>query len=187
PSLAGGGLLAGPGLEGAGDLAELIALAGDDPGAALRWGKASGSWEGAGEGGSDAKDGYSVETSSDSDAPRLIPRIIHQTYKSTELPAETASMVASWKRKHPGWEYRFYDDAACLAFVRARFPEYEAAYRALSRDVERSDFFRYMVVLAEGGVYADIDTEARVGLDEVLQAADTLVVGWEADFETPLQ
>ncbi len=51
----------------------------------------------------------------------------------------------SWRRLNPGWEIRFYDDEACLEFVSREFPEYLAAYRALPKHVERSDFFRYMV------------------------------------------
>ena len=50
--------------------------------------------------------------------------------------------------------------------------------------MERSDFFRYLVVLHTGGVYADIDTECRRPLDEFLRTTDTLVVGWEGEFAT---
>lgn len=49
---------------------------------------------------------------------------------------------------NPGWELRFYDDQACLDFVQREFPEYLAAYLALPKQVERSDFFRYMVCAA---------------------------------------
>lgn len=33
---------------------------------------------------------------------------------------------------------------ACLAFVKREFPEYLDAYRGLAKDVERSDFFRWV-------------------------------------------
>lgn len=38
-----------------------------------------------------------------------------------------------------------------------------------------------MVVLRLGGVYADIDVECRQPLDGVIQPADTLLVGWDAE------
>jgi mannosyltransferase OCH1-like enzyme len=38
-----------------------------------------------------------------------------------------------------------------------------------------------MVVLRLGGVYADIDVECRQPLDSVIQPADTLLVGWDAE------
>ena len=109
----------------------------------------------------------------------MIPRIIHQTYKSNAVPDRVRSLMASWTRLNPGWEVRFYDDQMCREFVRTEFPEYYQAYLALPKDVERSDFFRYLIVLHVGGVYADIDCECRAPLDRFLRSADTLVVGWE--------
>ncbi|KAG2453558.1 hypothetical protein HYH02_001777 [Chlamydomonas schloesseri] len=93
--------------------------------------------------------------------------------------------MASWTRVNgPGWQTRFYDDEACTDFVRREFPEYLDAYLSLPKDVERSDFFRYMVVLRLGGVYADIDVELRQPLDSIVTPTDTLVVGWEAEVAT---
>lgn len=51
--------------------------------------------------------------------------------------------------------------------------------------MERSDFFRYMVLLRHGGVYADIDTECRIPVDDIVSDHDTLVVGWENEWATP--
>ena len=124
-------------------------------------------------------------TTKDGDpAPLMIPRIIHQTYKSNAVPDRVRSLMASWTRLNPGWEVRFYDDQMCREFVRTEFPEYYQAYLALPKDVERSDFFRYLIVLHVGGVYADIDCECRAPLDRFLRSADTLVVGWEGEFAT---
>ena len=74
--------------------------------------------------------------------PKLIPKIIHQTYKSMRVPEAMKPFMASWRLKNQDWEIRFYDDAACLSFVQREFPEYLEAYKALPKDVERSDFFR---------------------------------------------
>lgn len=115
-------------------------------------------------------------------APKLIPRIIHQTYKTRQVPAKVRVYMRTWHDANPGWEVRFYDDQDCLEFVKREFPEYLEPYRRLRKDVERTDFFRYMVVLRHGGAYADIDTECRRPLDEVLRSRDTLVAGWENEF-----
>ena len=76
-------------------------------------------------------------------SPKLIPKIIHQTYKSTHLPDSVKPYMQTWRRENEDWEIRFYDDAACLSFVQREFPEYVEAYKALPKDVERSDFFRW--------------------------------------------
>eukprot|EP00218_Dolichomastix_sp_CCMP3274_P014156 CAMPEP_0170135690 /NCGR_PEP_ID=MMETSP0033_2-20121228/2605_1 /TAXON_ID=195969 /ORGANISM="Dolichomastix tenuilepis, Strain CCMP3274" /LENGTH=1019 /DNA_ID=CAMNT_0010371293 /DNA_START=85 /DNA_END=3144 /DNA_ORIENTATION=+ len=116
--------------------------------------------------------------------PMLIPRVLHQTFKSSDVPKRVRSLMQSWRAQNPGWEIRFYDDASCREFVDREFPEYAEAYRRLPKDVERSDFFRYMTVLKNGGVYADVDTECRAPLDAFLYPSDTLVVGWENEFAT---
>uniref|UniRef100_A0A383WPH4 Methyltransferase FkbM domain-containing protein n=1 Tax=Tetradesmus obliquus TaxID=3088 RepID=A0A383WPH4_TETOB len=115
-------------------------------------------------------------------APKLIPRVIHQTYRSTRLPASAKQFMHSWQERNgEAWQVRLYSDEACLNFVRREFPEYFEAYMNLPKEVERADFFRYMVVLRLGGVYADIDVECRQPLDGVIQPADTLLVGWDAE------
>ena len=46
---------------------------------------------------------------------------------------------------------------------------------------------RYMVMLRVGGVYADVDTECRQPMDAVLRANDSMVVGWENEFDSPAE
>ncbi|KAK9806068.1 hypothetical protein WJX72_000034 [[Myrmecia] bisecta] len=117
-------------------------------------------------------------------SPKLIPKLIHQTFKSGSVPASVRPFMQSWRRYNEDWEIRFYDDEACLQFVQREFPEYLDAYRSLPKDVERSDFFRYMVVLRLGGVYADMDTECRKPLNNLIAPRDTMVVGWENEFSS---
>ena len=122
------------------------------------------------------------ELSRPSYRPQLIPRLIHQTFKSVgSLPEKAEQLRKSWKDKNPGWTLHLWDDDECKKFVKAEFPEYINAYTRLPKDVERADFFRYLVVFRLGGVYADIDTESIVSLEKVIRQSDTLVVGWEAE------
>jgi mannosyltransferase OCH1-like enzyme len=41
------------------------------------------------------------------------------------------------------------------------------------------------VVLRLGGVYADLDTECRKPLSDLIQPRDTLIAGWENEFDVP--
>ena len=43
------------------------------------------------------------------------------------------------------------------------------------------------MVLRLGGVYADLDTESRRPLNELIMPRDTLVVGWENEFDRPAE
>lgn len=113
---------------------------------------------------------------------QLIPRVVHQTAKSFDsLSADVNALRQTWVRLNPGWEVKLWDDARCKDFVKQEFPEYFAAYTGLAKNVERADFFRYLVVLRYGGVYADIDTECTQPLDEAIRSDDTLLVGWEGE------
>lgn len=100
-----------------------------------------------------------------------IPKIVHQTWRSTALPSQIAHYCASWKRLNSDIEYRFYDDEACAAFVRAEFPAYASLYEAMPHAVERADFFRYLVLYCFGGLYADVDMECVRPLDRFFALA----------------
>ena len=41
---------------------------------------------------------------------------------------------------------------------------------------------RYMVVLRLGGLYADMDTECKKPLNDLIEPHDTMLVGWENEF-----
>lgn len=113
---------------------------------------------------------------------QLIPRVVHQTAKSLDgLSVDINALRQTWMRLNPAWEVKLWDDAHCKDFVRQEFPEYFAAYTGLAKNVERADFFRYLVVLRYGGVYADIDTECTQPLDDAIRPDDSLLVGWEGE------
>jgi mannosyltransferase OCH1-like enzyme len=80
--------------------------------------------------------------------PKLIPKIFHQTYMTSSVPPAVQPLMESWRIQNPDWNFRFYDDEACLDFVGREFPEYLDAYKGLPKNVERSDFFRYALPAA---------------------------------------
>jgi hypothetical protein len=88
-----------------------------------------------------------------------IPKIIHQTWVSAQLPPSFRAFQETWRGRHSGWEYRFYDDAACRRVVENDFPDLLAIYDGCPHPVQRADIFRYLIVAREGGLYADMDME----------------------------
>eukprot|EP00775_Hariotina_reticulata_P008242 gene8242-8432_t len=118
--------------------------------------------------------------------PKLIPRVVHQTYRSRHVPAAVRQLMRSWQAVNGhNWQVRFYHDEACSTFVRGEFPEYLEAYMSLPKDIERADFFKYMLILRLGGVYADIDVECKQPLDPIIQPSDTLLSGWDTELVQP--
>ena len=84
-----------------------------------------------------------------------IPRVIHQTYKTNDLPTEISEVVQRLKDMNPTFEYRFYNDKDCVDFIRENYDE-ETLNLYLSINPNygsaKSDFFRYLLMYKVGGV-----------------------------------
>ena len=87
----------------------------------------------------------------------MIPQIIHQTYKNTELPQMYRVCQESVRKLHPHFEYRFYTDEDMDRIVRTEAPEYYEAFCALPRMIMKIDMFRYFLMYLHGGLYVDMD------------------------------
>jgi len=97
-----------------------------------------------------------------------IPQRTIQTGRSRQLsPIERAARV-NLELLHPGWDHRFFDDQDIRAFLRTEFPQYETAFDAFPRTIQRIDFFRYLAVYRFGGFYFDLDVFLRESLSDLL-------------------
>lgn len=131
------------------------------------------------------------------DPSSKFPAYIWQTWKTTPSNGDFAEslrpMEASWSEKHPGFVHEVITDqtsAHLIRYLYASVPEVLEAYNALPIAVLKADFFRYLILLARGGIYSDIDTEALKSATEWLpkdvapnQAG--LIIGIEADPDRP--
>lgn len=107
-----------------------------------------------------------------------IPHILHQTWRSREIPERWVRFQQSWKTHHPDWEYRFWTDAAGRDFLAAHYNWILPAYDAYPEPVMRADALRYFLLDHFGGVYADMDYECLKLFDPILDGCQ-LVVGRE--------
>lgn len=68
---------------------------------------------------------------------------------------------AQWAFKNPGFVHELFNDDTSHTVVRHLFnyiPEVIEAYESMPEVILKMDFFRYLILFARGGVYADIDT-----------------------------
>jgi alpha 1,6-mannosyltransferase len=99
----------------------------------------------------------------------------------------------SWSEKHPGFVHEVVSDQAAvhlISYLYASVPEVVEAFKALPVPVLKADFFRYLILLARGGIYSDIDTEALKPASDWLpedfdRATVGLIIGIEADPDRP--
>jgi GT2 family glycosyltransferase len=110
----------------------------------------------------------------------MIPRIIHQTWRDAAIPERFHDMVASWKARNPGWDYRLWTDADLDALVAEHYPEFLEIFRSYPNPVQRADAGRYLALHRHGGVYADLDTTCLASF-EPLAGEDRLVFSCEPD------
>ncbi|MGH7892335.1 MAG: hypothetical protein ACREN0_08705, partial [Thermodesulfobacteriota bacterium] len=57
-----------------------------------------------------------------------IPKIIHQTFKSRDIPQKNVRYREDLIALHPGWEIKLYDDPACRQAVERHFPAFLPIY-----------------------------------------------------------
>lgn len=131
------------------------------------------------------------------DVESKFPAYIWQTWKYTpaegKFGEEFRPAEASWSELHPTFVHEVITDSVASHLIRhfyASIPEVQEAYEALPQPVLKADFFRYLILLARGGIYSDIDTTALKSAvewvpSEVPRSSYGLVVGIEADPDRP--
>ena len=85
-----------------------------------------------------------------------IPQIIHQSWRTHELPSTLRPLSASWSHLS-GWRHRLWTDDENRALWAAHFPELLDVYDGYARPVQRADATRLLYMHVHGGVYADLD------------------------------
>lgn len=106
---------------------------------------------------------YTLQQVSFTDQEIRIPKKIHQIWLGGSLPEQFIAYQQSWISNHPDWEYHLWTDEDVLQFNFLNRDLFDEA-RNLG---EKSDIWRYEILLQEGGVYVDVDFECIKPLDEL--------------------
>ncbi|KAK3619025.1 hypothetical protein LTR56_024280 [Elasticomyces elasticus] len=120
-----------------------------------------------------------------------IPRKIWQTWKQPATDIQDHDLrryATSWAKLNPGYRYELLTDTAAKRFVANAFterPDITSTFERIDDAILRADVLRYLVILAEGGLYTDIDTECTKPIDTWLTSefhrSSGLVLGIEYD------
>ncbi len=89
----------------------------------------------------------------------MIPAIIHQTWKTTEVPKKWSPFVKRIQQLNSDWKYILWTDEDNDAFVKKEYPDFYDVFKGFSRNIMRADVIRYLIMYKIGGVYADLDYE----------------------------
>lgn len=98
----------------------------------------------------------------------MIPKIIHQTWKTKEIPEQWQEAVNACREKHPDFRYILWTDEAMEKFMLKYFPQYYDMYMEYPYNIQRCDAFRYFVLYKYGGIYLDMDIKCKKSLNAYL-------------------
>lgn len=119
----------------------------------------------------DAADGRRVD----------IPRIMHQSWRTTKLEKFQSSWQRSWLHNHPDWTYMFWTDRDNRKLIAEHYSWFLDIYDSLPRNIQRADCARYFYMLKYGGCYFDLDFESLRPIDPLLQNVDVALAYMTTD------
>jgi mannosyltransferase OCH1-like enzyme len=112
---------------------------------------------------------------------KYIPKNIHQilTPDKSKINYMFQVNIDYIKKLNPTWNHILYDDNDIIEYIKTNYgiqmlniynminPEYGAA---------KADFFRYLLMYKEGGVYLDIKSGMKYPLDEIINEDDEYIL-----------
>lgn len=98
----------------------------------------------------------------------LIPNIIHFIWLGSPLPDICRERIETWKKWHPHWLIKIWDDADAAQFGMRNIQ----AFKTAANYGEKSDIFRYEILYRYGGIYADIDFECLRPFDDLHKSCE---------------
>lgn len=87
----------------------------------------------------------------------MIPKIIHQTWKTEHIPKQWKYAVQSCKTINKEFTHMLWTDENMDKFVKQYYPNFYKIYKSYKYNIQRCDVFRYLVLYKYGDIYLDMD------------------------------
>lgn len=110
-----------------------------------------------------------------------IPKVVHQTYRNKTLPDAIQHNLDQLKSMNPEWEFRLYDDKDIETYIGNFYPNLLETFHKINPKygAAKADFFRYLLMYREGGVYLDIKSGLNKPLRDIINKDDKyLLTHW---------
>lgn len=102
----------------------------------------------------------------------MIPKHIHQTWKSGLVPEQFRNYVDSWRKHHPEWQYTLWTDEMNRDFIAQHYPGFLPVFDAYPLAIQRVDAVRYFILNTYGGIFVDLDFECLRNTEPLLREAN---------------
>lgn len=108
----------------------------------------------------------------------MIPKIIHQLWKSKTVPSAFLYWQESWKIMHPDFEYRLWTNQDIEYLIESESDQINELYYHYNKIICKMDLARYVILKKYGGLYVDIDFECLKPHHKLL-ALNNFILGFE--------
>lgn len=88
------------------------------------------------------------------------------------MPASVATHIKALQAKNPDFEVKVWGPKESRELLVSKYPEFVSKFDNFPHSIQKSDFSRYAILHAEGGVYVDIDYVLKKPLKDILAHLD---------------
>lgn len=99
-----------------------------------------------------------------------IPKIIHQTYRTENIPEKWKENQQKCIDLHPDYKYNLWTDESSYEFIKENYSWFLKTFEHYKFPTQRSNAIRYFVLYHYGGIYIDLDDACERNLDPLLNA-----------------
>lgn len=99
---------------------------------------------------------------------KIIPKIIHQTYKLKQIPEIWKPGQQACIDLHPDYQYILWTDDMAREFISEEYPWFLPTWDLYPYPIQRADAIRYFALAHYGGIYIDLDDGCERRLDPLL-------------------
>jgi len=107
-------------------------------------------------------------------SPAPIPKILHQTWKSKDLPDHFAKWSTECQKLAPHFEYKLWTDEDNRNLIKTDYPWFLETYESYDKPIKRVDAARYFILHKYGGLYLDLDFLCLRPFDHILETGKAI-------------
>ena len=107
----------------------------------------------------------------------MIPKVIYQTWKTQNIHKNIYKLHNKMLKENPEYQQIIYTDDQMFDFVKSNYDKNIFKYfERINNIVSRADFWRYLILYKNGGVYLDIDSIIEGNLSEIINENDDALI-----------
>jgi len=116
----------------------------------------------------------------------FIPKVIYQTWKTKNLNEKLQNVRNEIQKLNPTYKMKLFDDNDIDEWIKNTFddPLIYNTYKKLKIGAGRADFWRYLILYENGGIYLDIDSNINKSLDSLIKDDDKAIISREKNSGT---